>query len=69
MTREDTYQLYRGVGEETTQQALMLKRGPFRLTAGKLYVNKVCISILAYLHWAPMKSLPASLPANRRIHC
>lgn len=24
------------------------KTGPYRLTAGKLYVNEVCISILAY---------------------
>lgn len=43
------------------------KRGPYRLTAGKLYVSRVCISILAYFQQPPMKSLPASLPANRQI--
>lgn len=45
------------------------KTGSYRLTAGKLYVSEVCISILAYFQWASMKSLPAFLPTNRHIQC
>lgn len=54
---------------EVSQQAFMIKTDPYRLTAGKLYVSKVCISILAYFQQARMKSLPASLPTNRLIQC
>lgn len=56
-----------GVGDITTSPHD--KTGPYRLTAGKLYVSKVCISILAYFQQARMKSLPASLPANSLIQC